>query len=222
MAKARKILSFIDKDLWYLVGLIATDGNLSSDGRHVDITSKHLEFLEKIKETLGLVNKIGTKYREKGSEKYYRMQIANKNFYEFLISIGLTPNKSLSLGELKVPEKEFQDFIRGVIDGDGSIRRWMHPSNGGEQWSLRIYSASIEFTNWLKVRIEKSFFTKGRVHKNGGRTFVLKYGKLAAQRILQTCYYDGSMGMDRKARLAKDCVISGMRWRKSKTLVGKS
>ena len=29
-------------DLWYLVGLVATDGSLSLDGRHINITSKRL------------------------------------------------------------------------------------------------------------------------------------------------------------------------------------
>ena len=220
MARRRIELKFKDKDLWYLVGLTATDGNLSSDGRHIDITSKYQNFLENIKVELGLENKIGIKSSgSKVLEKYYHIQIANKNFYDFLLSIGLTPNKSLSLGELKVPNKWFVDFIRGVIDGDGSIRKWFHPSNQGEQWSLRIYSASPKFINWLRESIERMFLAKGRIHENANNCYVLKFGKLAAKRILQSCYYEKCLSLDRKNRLAEKCGISTDGWGKSKTLL---
>ncbi len=219
MAHSRKLLNFKDKDLWYLVGLIATDGNLSSDGRHIDITSKNLDFLETIKKMLGLENKVGIKYRGKRIGEYYRIQIANKNFYEFLLSVGLTPKKSLSLGKLKISIQWFPDFLRGVIDGDGSIRSWVHPSNHSEQWSLRVYSASPAFIQWLQRMIEKIFFVKGQIHDNKSRSFVLKYGKLAAKRILDGCYYEGCLSLDRKARLAEACSISNTRWAKSKTVL---
>ncbi len=219
MPNRRKRLNFKDKDLWYLVGLIATDGNLSSDERHIDITSKHRDFLETVKRMLGLENKIAIKHSGSSAREYYHIQFANKNFYEFLLSIGLTPRKSLTLGELKIPTEWFSDFIRGVIDGDGCIRKWIHPSNKREQWSLRIYSASSVFIHWLKQTIEENFFAKGRIHGNGKGTFVLKYGKLSAQRILGICYYDKCLSLDRKARLAEVCNTSNTGWSKSKTLL---
>jgi hypothetical protein len=213
-------LNFKDKDLWYLVGLIATDGNLSSDGRHVDITSKHLDYLETIRVALGLENKIGIKRREKGSAEYYHIQIANKNFYELLVSVGLTSNKSLTLGKLKIPSKWFSDFVRGVIDGDGSIRKWIHPSNGKEQWSIRIYSASPVFIDWLKQEIERNFLAKGKIHSNSSGVAVLKFGKLAAKRILKACYYENCLGLAKKARLARVCSSVAAGWGQSKTLIG--
>jgi len=38
----------------YVVGLIATDGNLSGNGRRVSITSKDLDLLETVRACLGL------------------------------------------------------------------------------------------------------------------------------------------------------------------------
>ena len=218
MPQIRKTLNFKDKDLWYLVGLIATDGNLSSDGRHIDITAKDKNFLETIKEELGLPNKVGVKKNGTG-EKYHRIQIANKNFYEFLMSIGLTPNKSLSLGELKIPFEGFSDFVRGVIDGDGCIRNWIHPTNKREQWSLRIYSASPVFIEWLRKEIGRNFLAMGSVFRDERSVIVLKFGKLAAKRILKNCYYEGSLGLQRKADLARTCGNSNIGWVKSKTLL---
>jgi hypothetical protein len=224
MPQARKQLVFKDRDLWYLVGLIATDGNLSPSGRHINITSKEYDYLEKLKRALGLQNKIG---RKPNSQKQmsYQIQIANTNFYEFLLSIGLTPRKSLTLGVLRVPDEWFADFMRGVIDGDGNIRNWIHPSNGKEQWVLRIYSASHTFVEWLSGNIKRLFQVTGSVQsefKKGATAslYILKYGKIAAKVILRKCYYKNSLSLERKARLADECRSSRVRWTKSKTSLG--
>lgn len=223
MPAHRKQLVFKDKDLWYLVGLIATDGNLSLDGRHINITAKEYDYLEKLKLALGLENKIGKKLNG-NNQASYQIQIGNTNLYEFLLSIGLTPKKSLSLGELKVPDEWFVDFLRGVIDGDGSIGHWIHASNGREQWSLRIYSAAPSFMKWLSEKIEKLFHVTGTIHREyreraTTNIYILKYGKMAAKVILAKCYYKNSLGLERKARLVDECRLSSAGWARSKTLL---
>ena len=217
MPHARKRLVFEDKNLWYFVGLIATDGNLSSDGQHIDITAKNPVFLETLKKALGLENKVCAKHKE--SKKCFRIQFANRDFYDFLLSIGLTPRKSLTLGKLKVPTEWFPDFIRGVIDGDGCIRKWIHPTNKREQWSLRIYSASPVFVHWIKEEIERNFFAKGKIQIGKTSVLSLKFGKLSAKRILDYCYYEGCLSLDRKAKLAQMCGASSSGWGTSKTLL---
>ena len=201
-----------------MVGLITSDGCLSSDGRHIDITSKDYEFLSKLKDKLGLTNKIGIKNKDRVNQAHY-LQFSNKNLYEFLISIGLTPSKSLSLKSLNVPKQSFVDFFRGLIDGDGCIRRWIHPSNNREQWSLRIYSGSKEFIDWLNNVAEQLLKVRGKMHKNATNTWVLKYGKMAAQEIAEQCYYKDCFGLDRKIKLARECHGSYRGWSKSKTVL---
>lgn len=51
----------------------------------------------------------------------HRLQWSDVLFYRWLIDVGLMPAKSLRLGPLKVPDEWFRDFLRGCIDGDGSI-----------------------------------------------------------------------------------------------------
>ena len=99
----------------YAIGLIATDGCLCNDGRHIDFTSKDEELVLKFRECLGVKSKIGVKYR--GNDKYqktkcFRIQIGDINFYEFLLSIGLSPRKSKNIGQLKIPDRFFIDFLR--------------------------------------------------------------------------------------------------------------
>lgn len=175
--------------------------------------------------SLGLSSKVGTKNKGQVNQAYY-LEFSNRSFYDFLLSIGLTPRKSLTLASVDVPEKWFADFLRGVIDGDGSIRSWIHPSNGIEQWSLRVYSASRPFVEWLGGQIEKQFEVTGAIHRDTRKRpksdlFTLKYGKIAAKAILSQCYYKGSLGLERKNILASQCHLSSARWTRSKTLLSK-
>lgn len=217
MPNKRKTLNISGSNLWYLVGLIATDGCLSSDGRHIDITSKDREFLSLLKNSTGITNEIGSKY---GLNKKisFRIQIGSKEFYNFLLSIGLTPKKSLTMGALKVQTSFYHDFFRGVIDGDGCVRRWTHPSNGREQWSIRIYSGSRKFLEYLQKESGNVLNVKGALHKETDRKWILKFGKMAAREISKQCYYNGCLGLGRKVRLAQECLGSSTGWRSSKTV----
>jgi len=218
MSNKRKDLKIEGSNLWYLVGLITTDGCLSKDGRHIDITSKEYAFLQDIKEALGFDNKIGIKYNTQ-RQKSFHIQIANKNFYDFLVSIGLMPGKSLILKGIDTPNKYFIDFLRGVIDGDGCIRRWIHPSNNAEQWSLRIYSGSEKFIKWLQGITEELLKIKGGIYKEADTKWTLKYGKMAAKEIVKRCYYGDCLGLNRKIKLAEKCLGSYRGWSRSKTVL---
>ena len=219
MPHKRKNLNIVGPNLWYLVGLITSDGCLSKDGRQVDITASDYYYLSTLKETLGLSNRVTNKHGLNGRLSHH-IQFANREFYDFLISIGLTPRKSLTLKSLKIDENYFHDFLRGLIDGDGCIRRWFHPTNYNQQWSLRIYSGSQKFLEWTKNVVEKLYGAQGRLHqeKKYPTKNALKYGKMAAREILKKCYYDGAFALERKARLARSCVNSYKGWSKSKTV----
>ncbi len=142
-------------ELAYAIGIIATDGNLSPNGRHLCIRSADYELLETVKECLGLDNEI-TKKRKLLSV-YYSLQWGGRAFYLWLKSIGLMPAKSLVLGALTLPDDFFPDFLRGVIDGDGCIRvyqdRWntfKNPKYVYERVYVTIASGSFPFLAWIQ------------------------------------------------------------------------
>lgn len=208
--------------LWYLVGLIVSDGSLSVDKRHIDITAKDKAFLRKIKVAASLPQRVTAKSNGRGQTSHH-IQIGSVSFYRFLISIGLMSNKSKRLGMIKVPEKHFAPFLRGVIDGDGGIRNWVHPGNGHEQWSLRIVSGSRHFLTWLRKETARLMRAKGKLYRETGAgfdKFVLKYGKMSAIEICRICYTDlgNALWLDRKYQLALKCVSSRRGWNKSKTV----
>ena len=189
--------------LWYVVGLIVTDGNLSKDGRHINITSKDRTHLVVVQKALGINNKIGKKARDGSKKKIYsQIQLGDVKFYKYLLSIGLTQRKSLTLGKIAIDTAYFFDFLRGVIDGDGSISTWIHRTNSHRQWSLRIVSGSPEFLQWLKNEIENRFEVKGRMHiyqrEDRNNLYLIKFGKLAAKIIIGSIYYKDCLSLQRK------------------------
>lgn len=130
MKPLRKIQRSWSADLAYIIGLITTDGSLSCDGRHISFTTKDYDLAQTFKKALNIQNVIGKKARGGETEKKYCVvQFGDVLFYQFLLEIGLTPNKSKTLGILQIPPPYFFDFYRGCIDGDGSIHTFRHPES---------------------------------------------------------------------------------------------
>lgn len=207
--------------LWYLVGLITSDGCLSPDGRHIDITAKNEIFLQELSQKFQFTCKIGKKNNGHGAFAS-RIQFSSKSFYDFLIKIGLMPNKSKILSSLNVPSEYFSHFVRGVIDGDGSIRHWTHPQNGGEQWIVKVVSGSEEFLKWLSLQIYKLYRLSGSLHPiYNSSVYTLKFGKLVAQELLKICYPSHVFALPEKMRLAQKCIRTKRGWTKSKTVENK-
>ncbi|MEK7219414.1 MAG: hypothetical protein AAB687_01925 [Patescibacteria group bacterium] len=177
-------------DLAYAVGLIATDGCLSSDGLLFDLTSKDKEQLLNFSKCLGVNFKIGNKWKKNGN-KHLRIQFKNRLFYDFLLSVGLTPRKSLTMGKLKIPDKYFFDFLRGCFDGDGCFYSYWDPRwRSSHMFYLGFASASVKHLFWLQEEIQKRIYTKGHITGIKKNVFFqLKYAKKEAVEIIKKMYY---------------------------------
>ncbi len=176
-------------ELAYVVGLIATDGNLSPDGRHIAFISGEMEMVRLFRKYLNTKAKIGRKSSGYSDKKGFVVQIGDVNFYKFLTGIGLTRNKSRTIGELKIPKEFFYDFFRGCIDGDGSIGGFKHPESKLIQYKIRLVSASKKFLEWIRsVTISdgiKGFLTTSR------KMHTLVYAKKDSTKLINLLYYAG-------------------------------
>lgn len=195
------------EQLAYVVGIITSDGNLSSDGRHINITSKDLEMVQNVKEILHLSNTIGRKARGGSIEKkYYVLQFGSKNFYAFLLSIGLTPAKSKTIQKVLVPNMFFSDFLRGCIDGDGNIYESKHPESKHVQLRLTLASASKPFLIWILASIQKIHKIQGgwivTVEKKSAH--MLRFGKSDSIQIFRAMYaHSRRYALQRKLAIAE-------------------
>ena len=192
------------RDFAYGIGLIATDCYLSLDGRHIEFSSKDLELVVNFKKIFKLSNRITAKSRGGDSERrYHRIQFGNVKFYNFLMTIGLSPKKSHTLGIMRIPKYFFVDFLRGVIDGDGSIGYFMHPESKKKQFRIRIASASKIFLGWLNSKIGWFLGIKGTV-KKAGKIYELCFYKSASKHLVDCIYYKiDVIALGRKYNMAK-------------------
>ncbi len=177
-------------NLAYAVGLIATDGCLSSDGLLIDLTSNDREQLNNYCECLGVNFKICNK-SSGGGKKSLRVQFKNRFFYDFLLSIGLTPAKSKTIKKIAVPDKYFFDFLRGCFDGDGCFYSYWDPRwKSSFMFYTEFCSASPIFIEWLQQKINILAGVSGHVttaKKHSMRQ--LKYAKEESVILLKKMYY---------------------------------
>lgn len=176
----------------YAIGLLATDGCLLNDGRHIDITSKDVEQLKNVLLCLGIKNKIGKKSSGYGRDKKYpRIQFGDVVFYKFLLGIGLTPAKSKTIGALAIPDKYFFDFLRGSFDGDGCFYSYYDPRwKASFMFYVVFNSASKKHIDWLRGVLYRKLKVKGHITNDGRSTFMLRYAKRESLRILRKMYHD--------------------------------
>ena len=109
-----------DSSAW-LIGILWTDGYIVAENSF-GIKLKDMQLLEEIKHRLG--TDIKTKiYKNKDTEgEYGYFSIANKHIADRLRSIGMHQNKTFTIQyPLGMPDNLFGSFLRGVIDGDGSV-----------------------------------------------------------------------------------------------------
>jgi hypothetical protein len=210
MKRRGKVNTTWSASLAYVIGIFASDGNLSPDKRHLNVTSKDEEIVLRVKSLLKLNNKIGKKARGGSVEKkYYVLQFGDVNFYNFLLSIGLTPAKSKTIGEISIPPAFFADFLRGCMDGDGSIGYNTHPQSRNLQWKIRLCSASPTFLEWIRTRI------RTQVGIGGGTIYrlrlksvnTLSFGKADTRKIIKFMYYKRRLpALERKYISAQECL----------------
>ena len=175
----------------YAIGLLVSDGSLSIDGRHISFTSKDLEMIENYQQALQIEVHIGKKSSGNQSvKKYYVVQFGDVLFYEFLQKIGLTPNKSKTIGKINLPKEFFFDFLRGSFDGDGCTYSYFDP-----RWksSFMIYtsfvSASKKHILWLQEEIFQRLGIVGHItNDNELSTKQLKYAKKDSLVLLRHMY----------------------------------
>jgi len=177
------------KKLAYCVGLLLTDGHLSKDGRHIDLTSKDVEQLETFKKCLGLKVKIGSKSSGRpGEERYPRIQFGNVKFYKWLLTIGFVQNKTYGVGALEIPDRFFSHFLRGFYDGDGCSYSYFDP-----RWrsSFMFYTSFVakseKHIRWLRKNIRRLVGVKGRVVYTS-RVYRLQYAKRESKIVIAYIY----------------------------------
>lgn len=115
----------------YILGLLYSDGNNRVDNHCIRISLQEgdVDILKKIqlelnsnaplvfKDNLNIISSDGLSRRSQ-----YCLTVCSKYMSDRLVELGVVPNKSLIVTYPNLIKDEFvKDFIRGYLDGDGSI-----------------------------------------------------------------------------------------------------
>jgi hypothetical protein len=128
----------------------------------------------------------------------HMVRITDAALYQQLLTLGVTPRKSLTLGALIVPDEFLFDLVRGLIDGDGSVMALVAAPKGVKhpyrltRLRLAFYSGSRSHLEWLSARLEY-FALRGSIHpvtRDSHTLYHLIYSDRQAATILTTAYED--------------------------------
>ncbi len=187
----------------YALGLLATDGNLSTDGRHFDFTSNDMEQLRNFMKCLGIKVKIGHKISGYTGKRRPRIQFGDVSLYRFLLTIGFMPAKSKVIGVIDIPREFFFDFLRGHLDGDGTFYSyWDSRWRSSFMFYTVFMSASEKHIDWLRERIRNLLRINGHITKSASSSvYELKYAKAESLKLLPKMYYNpGVVCLSRKRK----------------------
>lgn len=192
----------------YAIGLLVSDGNLSPDRRHIVFVSKDDEQISNFLTALDIG--VPVSYSQSGytDSKAPRVQFGDVLFYNFLLSIGLMPNKSKVIGEVNIPQKYFWHFLRGMFDGDGCIHSYLDPRWKSSFMFYTIFSsASEDYINWLRKEIHRLSGVFGHVTGKNQKVYQLKYAKADSLILLRAMYpHNRVLALSRKRLKIKEIL----------------
>ncbi|WP_238613242.1 LAGLIDADG family homing endonuclease [Candidatus Oscillochloris fontis] len=185
-------------EMAYVLGYWWADGYMrhrSDNGAHiVEIASIDRDHLLTMAQVIG-----GSCSFRKVSAKgdCYHIEFCNRDLYNDLISLGGMPNKSNVIGFPVLPNHLLVHFVRGFVDGDGTL------SWNGDRPVLHIYSGSYQLLADMAVAIaEQTGIPAPNVVANRSLWYI-KWSTIRAKCLAAWLYVEHpGLALDRKAAIA--------------------
>lgn len=208
--------SIIDSELKaYLIGFFYADATLSEYVISIRLSIKDKKHLEKLAGLLNkstfekdVLNKNGKIYKSIG------FNICSKKSVDSLRKIGFVKNKTYQIDDLvftNIPDNFKRHFVRGFLDGDGTIfySKWKrNPDwNDSERCSVGFvsYNSKIldSIKNWLQENLnleDKNIKSDNfeDIEKNDKYWRLIYSGNRICKKILDFLYDGSSIYMNRK------------------------
>lgn len=110
----------------YFLGLLASDGTVSTRSVWLMLQARDVHILRDLRAAMGsnariFERKIDPKFPNRGPYKF--IYFGSHKLVADLTKLGITARKSLTLKYPKVPKHLERHFIRGLLDGDGSVKQ---------------------------------------------------------------------------------------------------
>ena len=180
----------------YWAGFLAADGCVVSKKTQVEVELQYKDkaHLEKLCSFAGRDTKLWVRERCRDDKifKYASVSLVSKQIVKDLNRhFNIIPNKSLVLSAPDIPNRLNKHFVRGYIDGDGSIG-W-HKHNNKPR--LHIVSGSKDILKWIKDVIAKEVDNIGNpsiMYPKNKEVAEIEYMGFQVYNILDWLYFDST------------------------------
>lgn len=200
----------------YILGFIIADGCIVqgtykgySDALKLGVQLKDIDILEKIKSELKADHKISEVHNAA------HLSIASQKIVNDLKKLSVSYRKSLNEQIPIIPGAHIRNFIRGIVDGDGSL--WLDKRNY-PTLSIAGGKNTLEF-------IQRHFFTKFKLYSTLSRStfsekaesylYQISYRSNSAKRLIDYLYNNSNIYLDRKYIIALKCANTKIKVRKN-------
>jgi hypothetical protein len=169
-----------------------TKANKYTNYLGLSISSKDKEWLFKFKKFLNYNGEIHDYFTGESSYKpgspYSRLQVGSNHIVECLEKYGVVEHKTKIIN--KIPDFSFKDdFIRGYIDGDGSLlQQYPHFAISGN------YDFLMDIANYFDI--EYQMYPDKSIYS-------LQYRKKESEYLEKRLYKNANTYLDRKYNIAK-------------------
>jgi hypothetical protein len=223
--------AFFNEDAisYYLLGAYYTDGTVFKNGASFSnqINSCDKDWLEIIRDIISPCSPVTAVCKSRPN--YYRLRLSDKTISEWLISKGCIINKTLCIQFPHIPSQYLPDFIRGCMDGDGSMGIYERKNKNRNKTYLQstcyLLSASKSFITDIILSLQDLGFTCHYKEKkvNTMKITILKDGHKIipkhdqhfivftsrfCKEFLQWCYYPNhKLSMPRKSKIAERIIL---------------
>lgn len=202
---------------YYILGAFCTDGNIcidiSTDTAKCSLSSMDEDWLQLIHNIIG--NDGTFRQRKDGRHELW---FYNRDVYNWFNENGCTPAKSFTLIFPTVPEQYLPDFLRGCIDGDGSIVSTSYLKKGKRYPKITCYlcGSSLSFLKTFEQILVSKGINSSFIHKKNSPKDKIKYTQphyrvfmndSKARTFLKWIYYPGhTLSMPRKQRVVEEIL----------------
>lgn len=200
----------------YILGFLYADGcNYERGYFKIDLQEEDKYMLEIFKKELNFKGNITCSfkggYKKFGEEEFlckpcYRLSIYSKQLCSQLKLKGCVPNKSniMSFPNEKILPKELQrHFIRGFMDGNGTISYWIDNRNTNHKKFSFGICGTTEIVTFICNMIDNKFDTHSDIRsrfpdRDNNNVQSNISGNRNIERILNWIYEDANLYLDRK------------------------
>ena len=190
-----------NNNMFYVLGLWFADGMVHKYKDNCKMLSLSLNLndialVEQIRSEIELSKKIyicmDKRYKNKGQAK---IDIYSEEMYDDLVSFGCVENKSLIVKFPKIPNEFKKDFIRGYMDGDGSVF-----TDKFNRFYLSFTSGSRKFLAGVVKAIKNELGLVSNIYTKNYRStcFLIRYNGKNAIKVCDWLYDGATLFMDRK------------------------